>query len=43
MAGCVSRTVNSCIGYDYIYASKNDTTETQKQVLEHNLFHESVN
>ena len=42
MVGCASVTANSCAGYEYIIASKYDTPETKKQVLEHNLFHESV-
>ena len=44
LTGCNSTTVikiPTCSYYDYIYPSRTDTLDTQKQVLIHNEAHEA--
>jgi hypothetical protein len=38
MSGCATNTsvIDACYGIDYIYISREDTLETQKQVVIHN-------
>ena len=31
--------INSCAGYKFIYPSKKDTIETQRQIAAHNKYH----
>ncbi len=39
--GSVSKAVNPCITYSYIYPDPSDTSDTKKQVLGHNEVHKN--
>ncbi len=39
--GSVSKAVNPCITYSYIYPDPSDTPDTKKQVLGHNEVHKN--